>query len=246
MDPAKPDAAYPEDIEDLRKLLEAHKDLTHSSLAAELLQDWPARASEFTRVFPKEFKQAVIVGKAEGRTVLSKLSDYMPTDSGKAKFARMRTRSDVAKQLAATQKSGHMFHQHANCLQADYVRQAPPQTHAPFPQQVSHNHYKDPAGEKPEQSVQRVCWRLHLGKKVCSKQKRQGKRPKKVEDVALVATTTRGFVELDRADLPKRTVEDRVGDFKEILATKDCWQTHHENGSRLTNCQHHCQAMLPT
>mmetsp|Transcript_49861 Transcript_49861/g.116524 ORF Transcript_49861/g.116524 Transcript_49861/m.116524 type:complete len:2132 (-) Transcript_49861:321-6716(-) len=179
MDPAKPDAAYPEDIEDLRKLLEAHKDLTHSSLAAELLQDWPARASEFTRVFPKEFKQAVIVGKAEGRTVLSKLSDYMPTDSGKAKFARMRTRSDVAKQLAATQKSGL--------------------------------------------DIEDVDVLL------------KGKRPKKVEDVALVATTTRGFVELDRADLPKRTVEDRVGDFKEILATKDIEKVQTQ-ASRCMDC----------
>jgi len=49
----------------------------------------------------------------------------------------------------------------------------------------------------------------------------KGNRPKKIEDAKLVATSNRGFLEVDRGDLPKRGVEERVADFKEILAKKD-------------------------
>merc|ERR1719253_1713105 len=49
----------------------------------------------------------------------------------------------------------------------------------------------------------------------------KGSRPKKVENVASISKTVRGFMELDRSDLPKRSVQDRVGDFREILAKKD-------------------------
>ncbi|CAJ1334527.1 unnamed protein product, partial [Effrenium voratum] len=49
----------------------------------------------------------------------------------------------------------------------------------------------------------------------------KGNRPKKIEDNKLVASTNRGFLEVDRGDLPKRGVSERVADFQEILAKKD-------------------------
>eukprot|EP00913_Durusdinium_trenchii_P011508 g10805.t1 len=57
----------------------------------------------------------------------------------------------------------------------------------------------------------------------------KGNRPQKIlcrklraiEDAKLVASSNRGFLEVDRGDLPKRGVAERVADFQEILAKKD-------------------------
>mmetsp|Transcript_62362 Transcript_62362/g.174232 ORF Transcript_62362/g.174232 Transcript_62362/m.174232 type:complete len:2159 (-) Transcript_62362:60-6536(-) len=49
----------------------------------------------------------------------------------------------------------------------------------------------------------------------------KGNRPKKVDDVEQVVKSNRGFMILDRAELPKRDKVDRTGDFQEILAVKD-------------------------
>ncbi|CAE8629570.1 unnamed protein product [Polarella glacialis] len=52
-------AAYPHDAEDLRELLAAHRRLTGSEVAAELLGKWPQVLPEFVRVFPGDFMKAL-------------------------------------------------------------------------------------------------------------------------------------------------------------------------------------------
>jgi glutamate synthase (NADPH/NADH) len=50
----------------------------------------------------------------------------------------------------------------------------------------------------------------------------KGNRPSVVEVEKFQSKAVKkGFIEYDRADLPKRSVEERMGDFKEIYATKD-------------------------
>mmetsp|Transcript_14150 Transcript_14150/g.33363 ORF Transcript_14150/g.33363 Transcript_14150/m.33363 type:complete len:2131 (+) Transcript_14150:101-6493(+) len=177
VDPAKSHDAYPNELDDLKKLLEAHRDYTHSKLATELLEKWPARAAEFTRGFPKEFMAAVVAANKEGNTVLSSIQDYLPGEfSDVRKFARGRSRSEAS-------------------------------VHS--------------AGGLDMEDMAAVF--------------KKGSRPKKVEDVTLVAKSTRGFVELERADLPKRGAEERVSDFKEILSKKDMEQVQTQ-ASRCMDC----------
>merc|ERR1719236_355810 len=51
-----------------------------------------------------------------------------------------------------------------------------------------------------------------------------GKRPQKVPVKSFQGKPKRGFIEYDRADLPKRSATERAADFQEIYATKDMEQ----------------------
>ncbi len=50
----------PEDLELVRGLLERHVDYTESTVAAGLLRDWPAAASRFKKVMPRDFKRVLM------------------------------------------------------------------------------------------------------------------------------------------------------------------------------------------
>jgi len=166
MDAKMPHQAYPDDLDDLRQLLEAHMKYTKSKVATQILQNWPARATEFARVFPVDYMNAIVVARRKGEDILSKLSTWLPNDKTNRPFTRML--SEGAKNLK--------------------------------PQQAS---------PLPGLDIEDMGGLL------------KGKRPTKLDDPVQVAKSIRGFVELDRADLPKRSVRDRVSDFQEIGAKKD-------------------------
>jgi glutamate synthase (NADPH/NADH) len=52
-------AAYPTDVDDLKELLEAHVLFTGSSVAKQILEQWPLCLPEFVRVFPTDYKRAL-------------------------------------------------------------------------------------------------------------------------------------------------------------------------------------------
>jgi glutamate synthase (NADPH/NADH) len=52
----------------------------------------------------------------------------------------------------------------------------------------------------------------------------QGMRPQKVPVKSFQGKAKRGFIEYDRAEIPKRSALERAGDFQEIYATKDMEQ----------------------
>jgi len=168
VDPKKPHHAYPDDIEDLRQLLEAHRGYTGSKVATQLLEAWPARATEFARVFPIDYMGAIVQAREKGEDILCRLKTFLPEKTEekekKHKFATKRQVSFTGK-MAAPVSSGLDIEDCGSFM--------------------------------------------------------KGSRPKKLEDAGVVAKSLRGFVELDRGDLPKRTVSERVGDFREILAKKD-------------------------
>jgi glutamate synthase (ferredoxin) len=49
-----------EDLELVRGLMERHREYTGSTVADGLLADWPAVAANFVKVFPKDFKRAIL------------------------------------------------------------------------------------------------------------------------------------------------------------------------------------------
>jgi glutamate synthase (NADPH/NADH) len=164
VDPANPHEVYPDDIDDLKTLLEAHVKYTESEVAAHILSDWPKLATSFVRVFPTDFKNAIVAASMKGNNILSKIQDSLPVPQEKKK-AESRLRRVPSKPSTATRSAGFDIED--------------------------------------------------LGTLV------KGQRPKKVEEVLKVVKGNRGFLELDRGDLPKRSVKDRTGDFQEILAKKD-------------------------
>jgi len=164
VDPANPHEVYPDDIDDLKTLLEAHVKYTKSEVAAHILSDWPKLATSFVRVFPTDFKNAIVAASMKGNNILSKIQDSLPVPQEKKK-AESRLRRVPSKPSTAPRSAGFDIED--------------------------------------------------LGTLV------KGQRPKKVEEVLKVVKGNRGFLELDRGDLPKRSVKDRTGDFQEILAKKD-------------------------
>jgi glutamate synthase (NADPH/NADH) large chain len=61
-----------EDAQSLRAIVQAHRDLTGSAVAGELLADWPAGLSRFTQIVPRDYKrvlEATRLARAEGRDV---------------------------------------------------------------------------------------------------------------------------------------------------------------------------------
>merc|ERR1719253_2041669 len=168
VDPNSPHRAYPEDVADLFKLLDAHSFYTQSSIATGLLADWPKRASEFVHVFPKEYQNAILAAREKGETILSSLDTWLPPKD-------LREGQPYQRPKRVTSKGA-----------------GPP-----------------PTAAVPSLDIEEVGAFM------------KGSRPKKVENVASISKTVRGFMELDRSDLPKRSVQDRVGDFREILAKKD-------------------------
>jgi glutamate synthase (NADPH/NADH) len=59
MDPDEQHPACPQDGEDLKTLLEAHRHFTGSTVAGSILARWPGVLTEFVRVFPEDYKQAL-------------------------------------------------------------------------------------------------------------------------------------------------------------------------------------------
>jgi len=172
LDPAKPHPVYSNDLDDLRVLLETHREYTGSAVATRILEGWPKRASEFTRVFPTDYMNAVKQGSA-----LGSLAQYLPSKDLK------------------------------------HVRPKGPQVALP------------PA--VPSSTAVDI---EEIGALLT-----KGSRPQKLEDAGVVAKSNRGFIELDRAELPKRKVEERVGDFREILEQKDEVQIQTQ-ASRCMDC----------
>ncbi len=58
------DALEADDEQFLRQLVERHRQLTGSAVAARLLAEWPATLSRFTKVMPKDFKRVLTVMRA--------------------------------------------------------------------------------------------------------------------------------------------------------------------------------------
>ena len=56
--PGQPEGRADADI--LRELLEEHLERTKSPLAAEILSSWPGALSRFVKVFPHEYRRALI------------------------------------------------------------------------------------------------------------------------------------------------------------------------------------------
>jgi len=63
----------------------------------------------------------------------------------------------------------------------------------------------------------------------------KGNRPKKLTDAGVIEKSLHGFVELDRAELPKRNAAERVNDFQEVLAERDELQVMTQ-ASRCMDC----------
>lgn len=172
----QPLEVYAEEEKDLISLLEAHKSWTHSKLAASILQKWPASASEFVRVFPKDFKGAVKAAIDRGEvSPIGSMREYLPSQEA--------------------------LLDHSN---KQRIRKHP---------KVRKNSMEEIVGE-PSAG-------LDIEDMAVFQKTTKGNRPTKIEDAKLVSTSNRGFLEVDRGDLPKRGVAERVADFQEILAKKD-------------------------
>ena len=72
VDPTKPDEAYPEDIDDLKSLLEAQVKYTQSEVASQSLLDWPKLATSVF-LFHTDFKKAIVAEKNTGNNISSKI-----------------------------------------------------------------------------------------------------------------------------------------------------------------------------
>jgi glutamate synthase (ferredoxin) len=57
-----------EDMELVRGLMERHREYTGSTVADGLLAEWPAVASKFVKIFPKDFKRAIREGVEAAKT----------------------------------------------------------------------------------------------------------------------------------------------------------------------------------
>jgi glutamate synthase domain-containing protein 3 len=57
-----------EDMKLVRGLMERHREYTGSTVADRLLNEWPAAAAKFVKVFPKDFKRAILEGVEAAKT----------------------------------------------------------------------------------------------------------------------------------------------------------------------------------
>eukprot|EP00928_Gymnodinium_smaydae_P094426 TRINITY_DN792_c0_g1_i6.p1 TRINITY_DN792_c0_g1~~TRINITY_DN792_c0_g1_i6.p1 ORF type:complete len:2136 (-),score=409.08 TRINITY_DN792_c0_g1_i6:291-6698(-) len=94
MDVSKAHEAYPTDADDLKQLLLAHQKLTGSTVAAALLERWPAVLPEFVRVFPTDYMKALEKSDrgAEGRQLFEA---WMPSSNSSAEAPKA---SEIVKQ----------------------------------------------------------------------------------------------------------------------------------------------------
>jgi len=94
--PATKHDVYPHEMDDLKKMLEAHKAFTGSVVAGRVLDRWPQSAGEFMRAFPNDFQEAVRQAKANNKpSPLTSIADVLPPLPGDAEpRARKRARQD--------------------------------------------------------------------------------------------------------------------------------------------------------
>jgi glutamate synthase domain-containing protein 3 len=57
-----------EDMELVRGLMDRHREYTGSTVADRLLNDWPAVGGKFVKVFPRDFKRAILEGVEAAKT----------------------------------------------------------------------------------------------------------------------------------------------------------------------------------
>ena len=57
----------PEDLDLVKGLLERHVGYTESTVAAALLRDWPAAATRFKKVMPRDFKRVLLERAAQAK-----------------------------------------------------------------------------------------------------------------------------------------------------------------------------------
>ena len=62
--------------EEIRRLIERHREYTSSTVAAAILRDWDARHPEFVKVVPIDYKRALEERAAAGR------SEALPVAAG--------------------------------------------------------------------------------------------------------------------------------------------------------------------
>ena len=62
----------PDEIQQVRALIERHRDLTGSARAAEILADWAASAARFVRVIPDDYRRML---EAQARMRAQGMSD---------------------------------------------------------------------------------------------------------------------------------------------------------------------------
>ncbi|CAK8985174.1 unnamed protein product [Durusdinium trenchii] len=173
---------YESEEKDLLSLLEAHKNWTHSKVATAILEKWPASATDFVRVFPKDprhrtdFKAAVKSALERGEhSPIGSMREYLPSQEViNDPLVKQRIRKHPKVRKSSTMGEGD--------------------------------------GEPKS---------LDMEDMAIFQKTTKGNRPQKIEDAKLVASSNRGFLEVDRGDLPKRGVAERVADFQEILAKKD-------------------------
>jgi glutamate synthase (ferredoxin) len=72
-----------EDMELVRGLMERHREYTGSTVADRLLNEWPAAAKKFVKVFPKDFKRAILEGVEAAKTDVQ-AAQGAPTNGKKA------------------------------------------------------------------------------------------------------------------------------------------------------------------
>jgi glutamate synthase domain-containing protein 3 len=64
-----------EDIVELREMLELHKQYTGSTVAAQILDDWPMSLAQFVKVMPTDYKRVLAERKRHDEEMEQKLSD---------------------------------------------------------------------------------------------------------------------------------------------------------------------------
>eukprot|EP00746_Dinoflagellata_sp_MGD_P145900 gnl/MRDRNA2_/MRDRNA2_78462_c0_seq1.p1 gnl/MRDRNA2_/MRDRNA2_78462_c0~~gnl/MRDRNA2_/MRDRNA2_78462_c0_seq1.p1 ORF type:complete len:2215 (-),score=498.78 gnl/MRDRNA2_/MRDRNA2_78462_c0_seq1:357-7001(-) len=166
----KPHEAYPQEMQDLKGLLDAHVKLTGSAVAKSVLAKWPESVAGFVRAFPKDYISVLKADAAAGRIRKAPaVADFMPVLDDKL-YEKPEMPSD---------------------------KKAPAKSH----REVA-------AGDIEDLDISKFM---------------KGNRPDVValEKFQGKGKVSKGFIEYDRADLPKRAVDDRVADFFEIYSTKE-------------------------
>jgi glutamate synthase (NADPH/NADH) len=201
LDAAKLHPVYPNDIEDLKLLLDKHKEFTGSSVAAQILERWPESAKEFVRVFPTDFQAAVKDAEDQGKdSPLQSIQALLPSPK-KGETAEATPRAKHRRRMSSAE-----------------------------PMAASDGRMMLPTGAQASASMYLMSTDLEDIDAVM-----KGSRPKKVDNPHLVTKKTNGFVDFDRAELPKRKVDDRKMDFKEIGDKIDVEQIQTQAG-RCMNC----------
>jgi glutamate synthase (NADPH/NADH) len=159
MDADQHHKACPHDTEDLKTLLDFHRQITGSQVAASILQRWPDALTEFVRVFPLDYAQALEKSdKGLGATEIFK--SWLPSSDEDAPAPKIG---------AASAKPKKAF-------------------------------------KMPELDIEDLGMKFAKLKKVDDESKLSGNH---------------GFVKFSRAEIPKRPIPQRAGDFVEIYPQND-------------------------